>query len=259
MKTFSASIYDHPKYYDTLYFANSALEVNFLVACFERYASGSVRRLFEPACGTGRLLWRVAKLGYDIHGIDLNPQAVAYCNKRLRSHGFPETAIVADMTTYRHKPLADAAFNTISSFCHLTTDEQAASHLNSVADSLKKSGLYILAFHLVPTCKPECDHDSWSAQRGSLRLFANLSTTNRNLKTRIDDIEFNVTVRTPNKQFELHDSFPMRNYTLQNFTSLLETTNRFQIEETFTFQFDINEPTRLDEQSEDVVFVLRKK
>ena len=52
----SASIYDYPKYYDLLFGSDVAAEFRFLKACFTKHAGCDVTRVFEPACGTGRLL-----------------------------------------------------------------------------------------------------------------------------------------------------------------------------------------------------------
>jgi hypothetical protein len=57
------SLYDYPKYYDLLFGSDWKAEFDFLRACFEKYAGCRVRRVFEPACGTGRLLVEVDDQG----------------------------------------------------------------------------------------------------------------------------------------------------------------------------------------------------
>ena len=47
----------------------------------------SVTELPEPACGTGRLMFRMAQAGYDVAGLDLNEKAVDFSNARLEKHG----------------------------------------------------------------------------------------------------------------------------------------------------------------------------
>ena len=259
MERLTGSIYDYPKLYDVLFSTTWAAELRFLNECFLRYADESVRRVFEPACGTGRLLWRLAEQGYEVGGIDLNAKAVAYCNRRFRLHGCPETAVLADMTQYRLSPVADAAFNLVSSFCHLLTEKEAGDHLHCVADSLRPKGLYILGFHLIPEGECECDRETWAARRGSLQLVSELKTVRRDLQKRLDDVVFRVTATTPGGRRELRDRFPMRSYTLPQFESLLADVGRFATVETYSFQFDINSPIRVNRRTEDVVYVLRKR
>ncbi len=47
-------IYDYPVYYDLIFGSDWRAEFDFLTGCFERFAKRPVKRLFEPACGTGR-------------------------------------------------------------------------------------------------------------------------------------------------------------------------------------------------------------
>ena len=95
-----ASIYDHPQYYDLIFAADWEPEFNFLEACFEKYIDGNVKRLFEPACGTGRLIYRFADAGYEITGNDLNAKAIDFCNERLAQYGLQQRAAVGDMTRF---------------------------------------------------------------------------------------------------------------------------------------------------------------
>src|SRR6056297_3260580 len=90
--TTTESIYDHPKYYDLVFGADCAAEVKFILGCAQRFAERKVARLFEPACGTGRLLYALAKRDFAVTGLDLNPKAVDFCNARFRRHGLPEPA-----------------------------------------------------------------------------------------------------------------------------------------------------------------------
>jgi len=69
VETIRASIYDFPKYYDLLFGSDCQAEYHFIRGCFERHAGGPVRRVFEPACGTGRLLVRFARAGYEVAGL----------------------------------------------------------------------------------------------------------------------------------------------------------------------------------------------
>ena len=83
MKITKASIYDYPTYYDLVFGSDTASELRFLDACFDRFVDRKVKRAFEPACGTGRLMYRLGQKGFEVSGIDLNEKAVDYCNARL--------------------------------------------------------------------------------------------------------------------------------------------------------------------------------
>ena len=150
METRQGNLYDYPRYYDLVFGSDWKAEFDFLTACFELFAKRKGQRLFEPACGTGRLLYRLGKAGYETSGLDINDKAVKYCNSRLKRHGLPESAFVGDMTDFKLKRKADAAFNTINSFRHLTTGKQAQDHMQCMAGCLAKGGIYVLGLHLTP-------------------------------------------------------------------------------------------------------------
>ena len=75
-----ANLYDHPKYYDLVFGSDWKAGVRLPLApstAFEKYGGrpDAVKTLFEPACGTGRLLLKLAKAGLRRSpGNDLNPK-----------------------------------------------------------------------------------------------------------------------------------------------------------------------------------------
>ncbi len=254
------NIYDYPKYYELIFGSDWKAEFHFLRACFEKHAKRSVKRVFEPACGTGRLLIKLAQAGYEVGGNDLNEKAVAYCNDRFERHGFPRTVTVADMAEFKLKKKFDAAFNMINSFRHLPTEKAAESHLNCVANSLNKGGLYLLGLHLTPTgVEWEGGEESWHARRGNLNVLSRLWTVDFNPKTRMETLNLTFDVQTPTKQFTLRDSMYYRSYTKAQFQSLLKKVPALEVCETYDFCYEIDHPITVDNATEDVVFVLRKR
>src|SRR5690606_33388186 len=127
-----------------LFGSDCQAEYEFLLACFEKHAQRKVKRLFEPACGTGRLLIKFARAGFEVAGNDLNAKDVKFCNDRLVRNGFPASVFVGDMSDFKVRKKFDAACNTINSFRHLGTEEAAANHLRCMADALHPGGFYAL-------------------------------------------------------------------------------------------------------------------
>src|SRR4029453_1920872 len=114
MKSPAANLSDYPRYYDLAFGTDWKAEFDFLRAVFDTHVPGKVRSLFEPACGTGRLLFRLAQAGYKVSGIDLNPRAVAYCNRRLVRHGLPAAVQPGDMAHFPLPRKGDAVFKMIT-------------------------------------------------------------------------------------------------------------------------------------------------
>jgi len=258
MELLNGSLYDYPKYYDLLFGSDWKAEFDFLRACFAKHARRPVRRLFEPACGTGRLLAHFATAGYEVSGNDLNARAIEYCNARLRRRGFRASAVVGDMADFRLPRKVDAAFNTINSFRHLPNERAAEDHLRCVAGALAKGGLYVLGLHLTPATEPACDEESWSARRGHLAVLSRMWSIGVDRRRRRERVGMTVEVYTPSRQFRLAEEMLFRTYTAAQFRRLLGSIASLELVETYDFAYDIDRPTDVDRLTEDVVYVLRK-
>ena len=255
----SASIYDYPKYYDLLFGSDVAAEFRFLKACFTKHAGCDVRRVFEPACGTGRLLIKLGRSGYAVAGNDLNPKAVDFCNERLRKYNLPESVVVADMSNFKLKKKFDASFNMINSFRHLATEKLARNHLECMARAMNQGGLYVLGIHLEPTSCPAMQEESWSARRGNLVVNSHMWSTGIDRRKRLEHLGLNIDVFTPTKRMRIVDHMEYRTYKHSQFRSLVQSVPQLEIAETYDFSYNIRQPHVVSGTTEDVVFVLRRK
>lgn len=258
MDTIAGHLYDFPKYYDLIFGSDWRAEYKFLLACFEQWARRPVQRIFEPGCGTGRLMIKLAQAGYDISGLDLNPKAVAYCNQRLERHGFAATAFVGDMADFKLKRKVDACFNMINTFRHLPTEQAALNHLRCIADGLNKGGLYALGLHLIPQTMQQCTEESWSATKGQLSVVSRLWSIGADLKKREERIGMTYDVYTPLRQFRIQDETIFRTYTAKQMQALFDATPALKLVETYDFRYDIEWPIEITADTEDVVYVLQK-
>lgn len=252
------SIYDHPKYYDLVFGSDCASELQFIEACAAQFMSGRVERLFEPACGTGRLLNHFAARGYRVGGIDLNPKAVAYCNERLKRNGWEDRVQVADMSAFKQPHKWDLAFNTINSFRHLGTAAEAEGHFECMGKIVRRGGLYLLGIHLSPTNGIPEEGESWSARRGHLAVNTRMWTVDRNPKTRIERFGIQFDVHTPRRQFRIVDELVLRSYTVKQMETLIAASGVWEVLETYDFAYDLDSPLKVDSSTEDVVYVLRR-
>jgi len=259
LETIRGNLYDFPKYYDLVYGSDWKAEFDFLEDCFEKHADLKVRNVYEPACGTGRLLIRFAKAAYQVAGIDLNPLAVDYCNNRLERAGFPRSAVVGDMCDFQCDAPVDAAFNTINSFRHLGTEPEARNHLRAVAGALPPGGLYVLGLHLTPTAGEPLSGESWSARRGNLTVLSRMWVTGRNLRRRQERVGMSFDVYTPTEQFRIEDEIAFRTYTARQMDTLLRETAEFEITAVYDFGYDIGQPVNIGPDTEDVIYILKKR
>lgn len=260
------SIYDHPKYYDLVFGADCAAESRFIVQCAHAFGpvirGGRSLRLFEPACGTGRLMDFLHRRGHDVAGLDLNPHAIDFCNARFAKRGEKPPSVVADMSQFQQRDLTskrpfDVAFNTINSFRHLTDAKSSRDHLRCVADVLRPGGLYLLGVHLTPTTATPSDGEAWSARRGKLSIQTNMWFVDRDSKRRIERFGIYFDVHRPSGSFRINDMLVLRSYTKRQMDQFLAQSPLEPIA-TFDFAYDFEQPINVTTATEDVVYVLRK-
>ncbi|MEM9353550.1 MAG: class I SAM-dependent methyltransferase [Planctomycetota bacterium] len=240
-----------------MYGSDWKAELDFLQDCFDKYADGQVGTVFEPACGTGRLLFRLAGLGFDVGGLDLNPAMVDYCNARLEKHGRPGRVTLGDMTDFRVQRPYEAAFNLINSFRHLTTEKAAIDHLRCVARALHPGGLYVLGLHLTPLDIEPLQEESWPARRGNLAVLSRLWIVSADYQRRYEEVGMSYDVYTPTKQFRIEGRSRFRTYTAAQFEKTLKSAGVFEVVATHDFGYDAGEDIEIQGETEDIVYVLR--
>ena len=252
------SIYDFPKYYDLLFGSDWKAEFDFLQACYPIHCTRPVQRIFEPACGTGRLLIKLAQAGYDIGGNDLNEKAIDFCNDRLERFGFERSTTVGDMCDFKVRKKYDAAFNLINTFRHLATEAQAVAHLQCMAQALYKGGLYALGIHLEPTVGEPMEEESWSVRRGNLAITSYMWSKGIDRKKRMEHLGVTLDIYTPTTHQRIVDHMEYRTYKAAQFRSLLKKVPEFEVEAVYDFSYDIRKPHKITAESEDVVFLLKR-
>jgi SAM-dependent methyltransferase len=259
METVTDNIYDYPVYYDLIFGSDWVAEFRFLEAAFKKHVRGKTKRVLEPACGTGRLLFRMAKAGYNAAGLDLNSKAIDYCNARLKKHGLKETAWVANMCDFTVAKPFDAAFNTINSFRHLNTEKAAVDHFRAMAAAIRPGGIYALGFHLTPLEGTPTDEESWSARRGNLQINTRMWPRDKDSKARIERFNLRFDVYRPTGTIRIDDCLSLRSYTWKQFASMIKKVPEWEIETAYDFSYNIDETIEIDPGTEDVVYILKRK
>jgi len=254
-----ANWYDYPEYYDLAFADDTPGEADFIAAACEKYAAGPVRTLLEPGCGGGRLVVELARRGYRTLGFDNNAKMLAHLQKRIQRDKLSAEAFAGDMTEFRVPRKVDAIFNTFNTFRHLTTEEAALAHLQSAHRALRKGGLYVLGFHLLPDdASLECI-ERWTAKRGKTKITYTLRVVESSRRTRLETLRVSMLVRSPGKELRLATEFPLRLYSAPQWRSLLAKVPEFELCAVYDFCYDIDQPVKFDNRLSDAVFILRKR
>jgi len=254
-----ASWYSHPQYYDLAFRSETGLEAGFIEAACRKYCPFRARRLFEPACGTGRLITELAARGYRMTGLDLSTEALGYLRRRLKRRGLRATLLHADMADFRLARPLDAAFCTFDSFRHLMTERDAQSHLECVARGLRPKGIYILGLHLLPPDASEECTERWAERHGRTRVAVTLRVLATDRRRRRETLRISVLVRSAGRMLRLRDEFDLRMYTAAQMRRLLNRVSSLELCDVYDFWYEIGEPQKLDDRMSDTVFILQKR
>lgn len=255
----NADWYDYPEYFDIAFRDETAREVRFFEEAFRRYSSDPVVRLLEPGCGSGRLVTALAARRFNVTGIDLSARSLAYLRRRLDRRGLRAQLLEADMTEFRLDRPVDAAFCTMNTFRHLTTEDAARRHLESMAAAVRPGGLFILGLHLFPPDADEKCIERWTAKHGRTSVTTTIRVTESCRRRRLETLRISLLVRRPRGELRLRAEFPLRLYTARQLRSLLTCVPAWELCDVFDFWYEIDEPLALNDEIADTVLVLRRR
>lgn len=255
-----AQWYDYPEYYDLGFEEDTPKEIEFLLKAFERFGKGPVRRIIEPACGTGRLVFRLAQLGYDVAGFDLNENALNFLRKKLAKAKLKADVYNANMVDFSVDKPYDVALNTFNTIRHLLTEEDAEKHVRAVANSLRPGGLFFLGLHVMPPDADDHCIERWRATKGKTRVSYTLRVVQWLRKERMERLRVSMLIRKGEQPpLRVKTEMTLRSYNLPQLRKLLAKVPEFELCQSYDFWYEIDEPVKLSSESSDTLLVLRKK
>jgi len=100
--------------------------------------------ILDLCCGPGRYAIELAKLGFEVVGIDINEDYVALAQKLAEQERVSPEIIVGDMREISYVDRFDAAINVGTSFGFFETDAENQLVVESIARALKPGGRFLL-------------------------------------------------------------------------------------------------------------------
>lgn len=243
-------IYSDPLIYDVLHAPGTSKEVQGLEKLARRFVTGDIRRVVEPACGSGRYLRLFALRGYDVVGMDMSPAMAQYAMSRVtkaasrtrrkpaagvRGRGtLPRAHIYAGDMCDMHGEVADAsidfAFNMINTIRHLPDDQSVIAHVNEIARVLRKGGVYAVGISLSAYRFEGVSEDVWSGSRGScsvhqvITYFPPTGAQAGRPGKRAEAVHSHLTVRRGAREYHVDSRYELRCYSLEQWHALIERT-----------------------------------
>ncbi|MEX2719937.1 MAG: class I SAM-dependent methyltransferase [Candidatus Wukongarchaeota archaeon] len=236
------NFYNLSKYYDIAFSRDISREVEFFIHCFKNYTSFEVKRILEPACGSGILLVAFAKQGYNITGYDSSPKMVEYAKERIEKSGYADKAdvVLGDMRTMTFNPKFDVAINLINSLGYCLSNNDLISHFGSIAESLRKGGLYIVEISCA--CKDITNEkkpdEIWFSEREGIKIEAAWCPESYDLTNKIRHVNFMMKVEDGGKFFVFEEKHDLRLWFFEDFERMVQEAG-FKIKAIYDQNYDL--------------------
>lgn len=256
-----AGWYEHPEYYEAIFGADSAREVDFLEQVSARYGTGGARWL-EPACGSGRLLAEGARRGLRLAGYDVSRAMLEHARRRLRGSGRRRVTLYrARMEAFCPPALAgrfDLAFNLVSTFRYLSSEGAALSHLQCTRRLLKAGGLYVVGLHVTDYGRTHVERERWVGEVAGRRVVCNTREWPPDARRRRSRMRNRLRVTGRSEDLLIETEWFFRTYDGPQIQRLVRRAG-FQLVALYDFDYRIDEPSGVSTDRLDWVLVLRPR
>lgn len=264
----SSDWYAHPLYYDIVFGGDTGMEVDFLEEVYRHYGRTGCKdeaTILEPACGTGRLAFELARRGHQVDGFDLSSSMLKYARSQRKALP-PDlrkrvSLRAARMESFRPRPgRYDLAFCLLSTIKYLLTEDHALSHLKRVSRSLKPGGLYVIGIHLADYRRRLNDHEQWIGEQDGVRVVCDTTTGPADPDTRLEDLTNRLVVnRAGHRRTEtIKTRWKCRTYDAAELKALLAAVPDLTVAACHDFSHRLDIGRLFDDSQEDLVLVLQK-
>ncbi len=249
-------VYQYPVYYEIAFsFRNITKEVDFIEKCIRKFSRTKVRNILEIGCGNSPYLEEIHKRGYKFSGLDSSKEMLEFTKKKAEGKDIPTELVKADMRNFRLKKKYDLAFVMLGSIFH-STNKEFLSHLDSIANVLKKGALYIIDASIkFDLFKPY--GDEWTRKRNGIKVKTIYQANDLNNVKQIFLEKFVFKVDDNGKKRTIK-SETVRKYVFpQEFLALVELNKKFEFVGWFN-NFNLNQPIEKAKKIDRPLTILRK-
>jgi SAM-dependent methyltransferase len=251
--------YQHPDYYEAIFGTDTRKEMDFLLEVNRRLGTGG-RCFLEPACGAGRLIAEGVRRGLRMVGYDASPVMLEHARSRLpparRRQARLYEARMEAFDPPEWKGRVDLAFNLVSTFRYLESEEAALAHLAGTRALLEPGGLYVLGFHLTDYARKKPEHERWLGSVGRDRVVCNTREWPPDRRRRRSRMRNRLRVTGPGKDWLIETEWYFRTYDERESGALLERAG-FSIVAVYDFDYRLDHPLPPGTDRLDRIFVLR--
>jgi len=109
----------------------------------EQWACSLGGPLLDLACGTGTMALRLAKLGYQVTGVDIIPEMIAWASQKAAAQAISVDWVVADARTFQLQKQFRFIYMLGNAFQHFLTRTDQEALLARVREHLHPEGCFL--------------------------------------------------------------------------------------------------------------------
>lgn len=250
-------VYDEPLYYEIAFsFVDAEKQVDLFEEFIEAHSRIEVKRFLDIGCGPALQLREIARRGYGVVGLDRSPEMLGYLREKSREEGIVVETIEADMTDFQLGEKADFAFIMMGTISLIESKEKFLTHLDSVAGSLRRGGLYLIENMKIDWAREMFfGSESWAMERDGTRVetIYKVELKDALAQKLLETIRLEVDDR--GRRLVLEENAETRMIFPQEFITLVELNGNFK----FLGWFERDSTRRLTKASPDNIALLRRK
>jgi SAM-dependent methyltransferase len=220
------SIYASPLYYEIAFsFFDVKKQVDTFATVIDKFSKVKVNRFLDIACGPSLQLREIAKRGYEAIGLDLAPEMLEYLSGKAEEEGLKIRTIRADMSNFKLETEVDFAFIMMGSL-EFQSNEQFLDHLECLACSLKKGGLYFIQNKAVDwTNIPE---QRWNSERNGIAVQTTYKTDWKDVLDQVFTETIVLEVNDHGRKMTFKSKEDLKFIFPQEFKTLIALNGRFE-------------------------------
>jgi len=259
-----ANVYEYPKYYEIVFGSrNFKRECDFITELIKKFSKINTSVILDIACGTGPHMIGLSKLGFKVAGLDSSNKMLVKINKRLKGKPNFIGVYKKDMVSFNIPQKFDACICMVNSLEILTKNEQFISHFHSVANCLKRGGIYIIELDNPsfifsnPLPGERIKEYKKKIKRGKIKIGVIYKKYPFDLINFLEKNELILDINDNGKKLIIRDSSPVRRLAPLDIDLFVKLSHKFELIKIlgdFKLESTIN-----DKNSKRMIVILRKK
>jgi SAM-dependent methyltransferase len=220
------NVYANPLYYEIAFsFFDVKKQVDAFEEVIRKFSRIKVNRFLDVSCGPSLQLREIARRGYEAFGLDLSSEMLEYLSEKAKEEGLKIQTIRANMSNFRLEEKVDFAFIMMGSLV-FASNKEFLSHLDSLAISLKKGGLYFIQNQAVNWTHVE--EQKWTMERAEITVNTTFNSCWKDIVNQIYTERLTLEVNDHGRKTTLKSEEDLKFIFPQEFKALITINGKFE-------------------------------